>query len=416
MFVGRSRFARRAVALASVGALAATGLALPALSTFPASADTLDANVATVTAVAASPAFPGQTTGGLVSGQVVNVHADRVGSNLLYSIQARVCADNSNITFDADFNPTAGGLCASAPLAGGTDNSVTTSGTPGGAPVEADLSFRVGSGTNTYTTQASTQATVQCDFTHPCELWIKVSTSAGSAQYKHFDLTFAGDPDAPTGVSVTPGSTQADVSWTAPVNTGNAPVSSYTVTATPTSGTPVVQTGVTGTSTTITGLDDFTEYSFTVSANTIGAFASPDSSSASGTPVPSPPTSLAGTVGDGEVNLEWTAPTTPGVTDYQISYIADGGSMVTVLTGSVDLDYTITGLVNGTRYTVTIAAVYAAGTTEESASIELTPDVIVEEEEPTGPPTTVGPVDSAPPVSSTRGIDGSDALRPSFTG
>jgi hypothetical protein len=98
-------------------------------------------------------------------------------------------------------------------------------------------------------------------------------------------------PDAPTGVTATPGDGTATVSWTAP-NNGGSGISSYTVTPyigsvaqTPTtvSGSPL------WTNTTISGLTDGTAYTFTVTAtNSIGT--GPPSSSSS----PVTPSSTAG--------------------------------------------------------------------------------------------------------------------------
>jgi len=377
MFEGINRLARRAAAVTAVGALLATGLALPVLSASSASADTLSPTVATVTATATTPAFTGQTTNGLTSGQTVTVQADRVGTNLLYSIQARQCSGTSDIAFDADFNPTSGGQCASAPLAAATDNSVTVTGTPGAAPTTATLAFRVGTGTNTFTTQDSSQATVQCDASNPCKLWVKVSTSAGAAQYKSFNLTFAGTPDAPTGLGVAVGAGQATLNWTAPTNTGNAPISSYTISYTPSGGEAVTTTSTT-TSKTITGLTNFASYSFSVKANTIGSFTSAFSDAASGTPTPSGAASLSGVPAGGAVSLSWTAPATPGVTDYRVTYTPAGGSAATVLTGSTGVTYTLSSLTNGTQYTITIAAQYGAGNfTVESNAINVTPTAAV---------------------------------------
>jgi len=74
-------------------------------------------------------------------------------------------------------------------------------------------------------------------------------------------------PGAPTGVSATAGPEQASVSFSAPTNTGGAPITSYTVTSSP--------GGLTGSGSAspivVTGLTDGTAYTFTVVAfNTAG--------------------------------------------------------------------------------------------------------------------------------------------------
>jgi hypothetical protein len=79
---------------------------------------------------------------------------------------------------------------------------------------------------------------------------------------------------------------------------------------------------------------------------------------------PLAPTSLTATAGNGQLSLTWTAPaTTHGtITNYLVEYTPSGGSAVTVLTGSTSTSYTLTGLTNGTSYTVRVAAVnFTAG-------------------------------------------------------
>ena len=378
MFEAITRRARRIAAVTAAGALVATGLALPVINATAASADTLSASVATVTAVATTPAFAGQETNGLVAGQSISIRADRVGTNNINAIEVRLCRSGSNIAMDSDFNPSQGGKCINAPFAGPTNNdSVLADGLPGSSPTYATATFAVGSGVNTFTRQNGQSTTITCDATHPCELWVKVMTAANANQFKHFDVTYAGTPDAPTNLGVAVGSGQATLNWTAPANTGNAPISSYTITYTPAGGSAQTTTSAT-TSKTITGLTNFADYSFTVKANTIGAFVSADTSAASGTPTPSGAASLSGVPAGGAASLSWNAPSTPGVTDYRVTYTPAGGSASTVLTGSTGVTYTLSGLTNGTQYTITIAAQYGTGNfTTESNAINVTPTAAV---------------------------------------
>jgi len=76
------------------------------------------------------------------------------------------------------------------------------------------------------------------------------------------------------------------------------------------------------------------------------------------------PTSLAAAAGDAQLALSWTAPTTTHgtITNYLVEYTASGGSAQYVLTNSTSTSYTLTGLTNGTSYTVRVAAVnFTAG-------------------------------------------------------
>ena len=377
MFEAITRRARRIAAITAAGALVATGLALPVVNATAASADTLEATVATVTAAAATPAFTGQTTGGLVDGQTVAIRVDRVGTNNISAIEVRLCRSSSNVSFDSDFNPSQGGRCINAPLSASSDATVSADGQVGASPTFATANFRVGTGTNTFTRQNGQTATITCDATSPCDLVIKVMTPANANQFKSFPITYAGTPDAPAGLGVAVGAGQATLNWTAPTNTGNAPISSYTISYTPSGGEAVTTTSTT-TSKTITGLTNFASYSFTVKANTIGSFTSAFSGAASGTPTPSGASSLGGVPAGGAVSLSWTAPATAGVTDYRVTYTPAGGSAATVLTGSTGVTYTLSSLTNGTQYTITVSAQYGAGNfTVESNAVNVTPTAAV---------------------------------------
>jgi hypothetical protein len=86
---------------------------------------------------------------------------------------------------------------------------------------------------------------------------------------------------------------------------------------------------------------------------------------------PVAPTSLAATAGNAQLSLSWTAPATPHgtITNYLVEYTPTGGSAATVLTGSTSASYTLTGLTNGTAYTVRVAAVnFTAGDYSGTAS------------------------------------------------
>jgi hypothetical protein len=73
---------------------------------------------------------------------------------------------------------------------------------------------------------------------------------------------------APTGVKVVAGDTTATVSWTAPADTGGAPITHYVVTATPGSHTATTADGTT-THATVTGLTNGKAYGFTVLAQNV---------------------------------------------------------------------------------------------------------------------------------------------------
>ena len=88
------------------------------------------------------------------------------------------------------------------------------------------------------------------------------------------------------------------------------------------------------------------------------------------------PTSVAGTSGNAQVALTWTAPSATGgssITGYSVKYTPSGGSTSTVATGRTTTSYSVTGLTNGTQYTFSVAAVTGYGTGAYSSTATATP-------------------------------------------
>lgn len=86
---------------------------------------------------------------------------------------------------------------------------------------------------------------------------------------------------------------------------------------------------------------------------------------------PAAPTGLAVTAGNNQLSLAWTAPTvTHGtITNYLVEATPAGATAIYVLTGSTSTSYTLTGLPNGTAYTVRVAAVnHTAGDYSNNAT------------------------------------------------
>ena len=168
-------------------------------------------------------------------------------------------------------------------------------------------------------------------------------------------------PDPVTGISVIFSATDATVSWYAPMNTGDGPIESYTVTATPGSASTTVTSGTTAT---LSGLTE-ASYSFAVVANN-------QYGSSTSVGVPGMPTSVAGISRNASVDLSWVAPADDGgsaITGYTIT-ISPGGATQNVSGTSA----TITGLTNGTAYTFTVKANNVNGSGMNSAtSSSLTP-------------------------------------------
>lgn len=192
-------------------------------------------------------------------------------------------------------------------------------------------------------------------------------------------------PPAPTELTATAGNAQVTLSWTAPTGViAQAPITDYREQFSTDGGTTWTTfsgAASTATSATVTGLTNGTAYVFRVAAiNAVGVGAYTAASAAvtptAGTP-PNAPTSLTATAGNAQISLAWTAPSAPGtyaITGYTVEYTPSGGSAVTVNTGSTSTSYTLTGLTNGTTYTVRVAGVSASGTgTYSAASSSVTP-------------------------------------------
>lgn len=184
-------------------------------------------------------------------------------------------------------------------------------------------------------------------------------------------------PSAPRSVSVVVSNAQATVSWVAPSSNGGAPITSYLVTSTPGvhSCTFTVQAGSTAApSCVVTGLTNGRSYTFTVSATNSAGTSEQSAVSASAIPVttPSAPISVAGTSGDGRVNLSWTAPLQNGgteITDYEVWYSAFSIGPFVTFSDSVSTNRTavVTGLTNGSTYYFKVVAVNSVGISETSA-------------------------------------------------
>ncbi|GIG88268.1 fibronectin type III domain-containing protein [Plantactinospora endophytica] len=166
---------------------------------------------------------------------------------------------------------------------------------------------------------------------------------------------------APTNVTATGGDGYVAVAWTP--SASDAPLSQYTVTASP-GGRTVTAAGNTA-GAIVAGLTNGTAYTFTVVAHS-GTRQSPPSVPTSPTTPGPPPTLSAPFVTyvyprDSAVRVSWAAPPdgADSVTGYRVRAVP-GGQEVTVA-GTVT-ETVVTGLTNGTAYRFTVTAANANGT------------------------------------------------------
>jgi fibronectin type 3 domain-containing protein len=178
-------------------------------------------------------------------------------------------------------------------------------------------------------------------------------------------------PGAPTAVVAAPASGQLAISWSAPASNGGSAITSYTATAGPDGATCSSAT----LGCTITGLTNGITYTVTVTA-TSALGTGPGSVPVSGTPatVPVVPTNLVATRGNAQLALTWSAPAANGgspITSYMATASPGGASCTTATLGC-----TITGLTNGTTYSITVRATNAVGSGPASSPVSATPATV----------------------------------------
>jgi hypothetical protein len=179
-------------------------------------------------------------------------------------------------------------------------------------------------------------------------------------------------PDAPLNLTAAPGNTQIALSWLAPANEGSSPVIAYNLYRATAAGGPfaVIATPA-GTTYTDTGLSNGQTYWYQVSAlNSIGEGNRTAAMAATPFTLPSVPTGLTASGGDGKIALSWTAPSDGGsAIDYYLVY-QNGTELAVHPTGT---SVTITGLTNGWNYSFSVAAHNAAGGGAQSLAVISSP-------------------------------------------
>ncbi len=178
-------------------------------------------------------------------------------------------------------------------------------------------------------------------------------------------------PAAPTAVVATPGNGSASVAFT-------GAGSSFTVTATPAVGPAITATGA-ASPITVPGLTNGTSYNITVTATNAGGTSAP-----SAPPVAVVPntvlqvsglTATSGAVA-GQINLNWTAPTSATLTGYTLTVAPTGagapvgGSPFTV--GLVST-FSVSGLTAGAEYSFTLLPTTSNATGETPVAFERAP-------------------------------------------
>jgi len=174
---------------------------------------------------------------------------------------------------------------------------------------------------------------------------------------------------------------RATVRWMPSSDDGGLPILSYAVTAEPGGRHCTYQTLTdSGYRCTITGLDNGTAYSFSVTASNEAGEGPSSASSAKVTPHPSTsdaPTSVVALAAPATATVSWVPPASDGgspIISYQVSTqesIFFGCSYIVPTDGSPEIDScTVPNLPNGKSFTFTVVAINAVGDSPASAASE----------------------------------------------
>src|SRR6266852_6389682 len=312
------------------------------------------------------------------------------GTTYFYKVTAVNSAGPGAASNEASATPTAAPTVPSAPqnlTASAGNASVLLSwaapASNGGAPV---TSYNVLRSTSSGTESLLTSGVVGTSYTDSSALngityFYKVAAvnSVGPGPLSNeASATPATVPSAPQNLVASAGNGSVSLSWTAPASNGGAPVTSYNVLRSTTSGAETaLSSGVTGTTYTDSSALNGTTYFYKVAAvNSAGP--GPASNEASATPatVPSAPQNLVASAGNGSVSLSWTAPASNGgapVTSYNVLRSTTSGAETALSSGVTGTTYTDSSALNGTTYFYKVTAVNSAGPGAASNEASATP-------------------------------------------
>lgn len=225
--------------------------------------------------------------------------------------------------------------------------------------------------------------------------------SAGAVTpVKTLSITIAGSgvPSAPLSPSAVGGNAQATVSFSPPNSNGGSAITSYTVTSNPGN---ISQSGASS-PITVGGLTNGVSYTFTVTATNSVGQGPPSAATAAVTPatVPSGPQNVVATAGNTQATVTYTAPLSTGgnaITGYHATAVPGGQN--TVVFSPTPVPITVTGLTNGTPYTIGVHAFNNIGAG--------TPDVQSNSVTPTG---STGGTPAAQALAYMKSIQGSKIL------
>ncbi len=235
---------------------------------------------------------------------------------------------------------------------------------------------------------------------------IRAVNSAGAgAESNMIQGTTWNVPSAPTISSITSGNQQLTVNFTAPTSNGGTPITEYQYSTN--NGASFLSGGL-NSPIVITGLTNGQTYQVILRAfNVVGGGANSNIITATPATTPSAPTITSITSGDQQLTVNFTAGSDGGsaITNYE--YSTNGGTSFTPFSpADTTSPVVITGLTNGTSYSVRIRAVNSVGSGGQSNAVSATPAGLP------SPPTSLSgaPGNQQAIISFTAGSNGGSAI------
>jgi hypothetical protein len=212
-------------------------------------------------------------------------------------------------------------------------------------------------------------------------------------------------PSAPTSLNSTAGDGQATISFT-PGSNGGSAITNYKYSLDGTNYTTLSPIDASS-PVTIPGLTNGTTYNIYLKAiNSYGDSSASSAVSVTPATTPSAPTSLNSTAGDGQATISFTPGSNGGSAITNYKYSLDGTNYTALSPTDSSSPITISGLTNGTPYTVNLKAVNARGDSSASTSVSVTPSTTPSA--PTSLTATAG--DGQTTISFTPGSNGGSAI------
>jgi hypothetical protein len=173
-------------------------------------------------------------------------------------------------------------------------------------------------------------------------------------------------------LDVTPGNQSLQLAWSAPASYGGSAVTGYVVYV---DGDEDQVLGPAARSATVTGLTNGVEHEVQVAAVNVAGEGARATSTGTPAALPSAPTGLTATPGDGQVALEWSAPVDDGgspILEYRV-YRDGGETPVHTTPDGTTTSWTDSGVTNGQTYAYVVRAVNETGVGLLSGSVDATP-------------------------------------------